>query len=338
MKLLEIYRKCRDNNINKLHHTDFSAFVAERDMTRGSMTVENAAENNAARGSMTAGNAAERDMTRESMAAENAVERDMTRESMAVRNSVENNAARRDITAKSAVIEASAVGRDVACGITTGMHSRRREDRRSGGSTVAARVVCCICALVLLLSACTGIRALGVDAELYDRILRLHVIADSDSDADQAVKLKVRDAVLELLGDEMETSPDLEQARTAAERLMPEAERVARQVLRDSGFSYGATVTLGYEYYPTRDYGGFRLPAGRYLSYRIVLGSGEGHNWWCVLFPALCTAPAERQEDEFVAAGFTPGQIGVLSGKKSPKYAVRFRILELLGELEEKLK
>lgn len=293
MKLLEIYRKCRDNNINKLHHTDFSAFAAERDMTRGSMTVENAAENNAAWG---------------------------------------------DITAKSAVIEASAAGRNAACGITTGMHSRRREDRRSGGSTVAARVVCCICILVLLFSACTGIRALGVDAELYDRILRLHVIADSDSDADQAVKLKVRDAVLKLLGDEMETSPDLEQARTAAERLMPEAERVARQVLRDSGFSYGATVTLGYEYYPTRDYGGFRLPAGRYLSYRIVLGSGEGHNWWCVLFPALCTAPAERQEDEFVTAGFTPGQIGVLSGKKSPKYAVRFRILELLGELEEKLK
>ena len=293
MKLLEIYRKCRDNNINKLHHTDFSAFAAERDMTRGSMTVENAAENNAAWG---------------------------------------------DITAKSAVIEASAAGRNAACGITTGMHSRRREDRRSGGSTVAARVVCCICTLVLLFSACTGIRALGVDAELYDRILRLHVIADSDSDADQAVKLKVRDAVLKLLGDEMETSPDLEQARTAAERLMPEAERVARQVLRDSGFSYGATVTLGYEYYPTRDYGGFRLPAGRYLSYRIVLGSGEGHNWWCVLFHALCTAPAERQEDEFVTAGFTPGQIGVLSGKKSPKYAVRFRILELLGELEEKLK
>lgn len=308
MKLLEIYRKCRDNNINKLHHTDYSAFSAEKDTTQGSMT------------------------------AGNATERDIAREGMAVENTAENNAAWGDITAKSAVVGASAAGRDAACGISTGMHSRRREDRRSGGSTVAARVVCCICTLVLLLSACTGIRALGVDAELYDRILRLHVIADSDSDADQAVKLKVRDAVLELLGDEMETSPDLEQARTAAERLMPEAERVARQVLRDSGFSYGATVTLGYEYYPTRDYGGFRLPAGRYLSYRIVLGSGEGHNWWCVLFPALCTAPAERQEDEFVTAGFTPGQIGVLSGKKSPKYAVRFRILELLGELEEKLK
>lgn len=328
MKLLEIYRKCRDNNINKLHHTDFSAFEAESNTTPGSVTA----------GSMTAGNAAEKAMTRESMAAENAAEKAMTRESMAVRNSVEKNAARRDMTAENAVVGASAAGRDAVCGFTPGAHTHRGEIRRSGGSTVAARVVCCICALVLLLSACTGIRALGVDAELYDRILRLHVIADSDSDADQAVKLKVRDAVLELLGDEMETSPDIEQARTAAERLMPEAERVARQVLRDSGFSYGATVTLGYEYYPTRDYGGFRLPAGRYLSYRIVLGSGEGHNWWCVLFPALCTAPAERQEDEFVTAGFTPGQIGVLSGKKSPKYAVRFRILELLGELEEKLK
>lgn len=269
---------------------------------------------------------------------------------MAVGYAVERDEVRGSVTAENSAAVVSSVGHDMGlaevraaessavCGVTASEHTRRGEERGSGGSTVAARVVCCICTLVLLLSACTGIRALGVDAELYDRILRLHVIADSDSDADQAVKLKVRDAVLELLGDEMEASPDLEQARSAAERLMPEAERVARQVLRENGFSYGAAVTLGYEYYPTRDYGSFSLPAGRYLSYRIVLGSGEGHNWWCVLFPALCTAPAEQQEDEFVAAGFTPGQIGVLSGKKSPKYAVRFRLLELLGELGEKLK
>lgn len=305
MKLLEIYRKCRKHNINKLCRTEFSAFAAEKNTSQGSMAVGYAVERDEVRGSVTAENSA------------------------AVVSSVGHDMGLAEVRAA----ESSAV-----CGVTASEHTRRGEERGSGGSTVAARVVCCICTLVLLLSACTGIRALGVDAELYDRILRLHVIADSDSDADQAVKLKVRDAVLELLGDEMEASPDLEQARSAAERLMPEAERVARQVLRENGFSYGAAVTLGYEYYPTRDYGSFSLPAGRYLSYRIVLGSGEGHNWWCVLFPALCTAPAEQQDDEFVAAGFTPGQIGVLSGKKSPKYAVRFRLLELLGELGEKLK
>lgn len=305
MKLLEIYRKCRKHNINKLCRTEFSAFAAEKNTSQGSMAVGYAVERDEVRGSVTAENSA------------------------AVFSSVGHDMGLAEVRAA----ESSAV-----CSVKASAHTRRGEERGSGGSTVAARVVCCICVLVLLFSACTGIRALGVDAELYDRILRLHVIADSDSDADQAVKLKVRDAVLELLGDEMEASPDLEQARSAAERLMPEAEWVARQVLRENGFSYGAAVTLGYEYYPTRDYGSFSLPAGRYLSYRIVLGSGEGHNWWCVLFPALCTAPAEQQEDEFVAAGFTPGQIGVLSGKKSPKYAVRFRLLELLGELGEKLK
>mgnify|MGYP004472312663 CR=1 FL=1 len=309
MKLLEIYRKCRNNNINKLCRTQFSAFAAEKDTSRRNVTAENT-EN-----SVVVGSSMGHDMGR-------AVGR-------AVGNSAGHFAGR---------AAARVGGRSAACGVTADAHTRRVEGRGTGGSTVAARVVCCICSLVLLFSACTGIRALGVDAELYDRILRLHVIADSDSDADQAVKLKVRDAVLELLGDEMEASPDLEQACSAAERLMPEAERVARQVLHENGFSYGAAVTLGYEYYPTRNYGSFSLPAGRYLSYRIVLGSGEGHNWWCVLFPALCTAPAEQQEDEFVAAGFTPGQIGVLSGKKSPKYAVRFRLLELLGELGEKLK
>lgn len=305
MKLLEIYRKCRKHNINKLCRTEFSAFAAEKNTSQGSMAVGYAVERDEVRGSVTAENSA---------AVVSSVGHDM------------------------GLAEVRAAENSAVCSVTADAHTRRVEGRGTGGSTVAARVVCCICSLVLLFSACTGIRALGVDAELYDRILRLHVIADSDSDADQAVKLKVRDAVLELLGDEMEASPDLEQARSAAERLMPEAERVARQVLRENGFSYGAAVTLGYEYYPTRNYGSFSLPAGRYLSYRIVLGSGEGHNWWCVLFPALCTAPAEQQEDEFVAAGFTPGQIGVLSGKKSPKYAVRFRLLELLGELGEKLK
>lgn len=206
-----------------------------------------------------------------------------------------------------------------------------------GGASVGARIVCAACVLVLLGSLCTGIRAIGLDAEIYDRILRLHVIADSDSDADQAVKLKVRDAVLELMGEVMEACPDISEAQSIAERMAPEAERTANRVLEENGFSYGASVTLGYEYYPTRDYGSFSLPAGRYLSYRIVLGSGQGHNWWCVLFPSLCTAPAERQEDKFVTAGFTPGQIGVLSGKKSPKYVVRFRLLELFGALGEKL-
>ena len=169
------------------------------------------------------------------------------------------------------------------------------------------------------------------DMELYSGFIRLHVVANSDSDEDQALKLKVRDAVLELLGDEMETSPDLEQARTAAERLMPEAERVARHVLRDSGFSYGATVTLGYEYYPTRDYGGFRLPAGRYLSYRIVLGSGEGHNWWCVVFPSVCIPSAAKGKLSDSAS-----ESASKMAENPQKYVMKFKAVEWYEAIRKK--
>ena len=198
-------------------------------------------------------------------------------------------------------------------------------------------------ALAILLAAVMALSFLPIhgETEIYDTVVRLHVLANSDSEEDQALKLTVRDAVLEITTPLLRDCPD---RATAAARIEDNREAIrtaAEAVIAAAGrddLSGTVTVELGEETYPRRRYADCTLPAGRYLSLRIGIGEAAGHNWWCVLFPALCTAPAERQEDEFVTAGFTPGQIGVLSGKKSPKYAVRFRILELLGELEEKLK
>ena len=172
--------------------------------------------------------------------------------------------------------------------------------------------------------------------QLSDGVLRLHVIANSDSQADQTVKLKVRDAVLEVVNGYLDPSMTKQQARDVLGGQLEELEEVANRVLRQEGMTDVATVTLGREEYPTREYETFTLPAGVYDSLKITIGSGQGKNWWCVVFPSLCL-PATSSGFETVAAGagFDEALIGALEGK--PEYEIRFFLLDKLGELENKL-
>lgn len=128
--------------------------------------------------------------------------------------------------------------------------------------------------------------------ELPQNIVRLHVVANSDSEEDQAVKLLVRDAVLE------EAARWYGDARTmeeASARLCTHLESIAKTsqaTLREQGMGYSATAQVTEMYFPTRDYESFRLPAGRYRTLRVTLGEGAGKNWWCVVFPSLCLPAA----------------------------------------------
>lgn len=131
----------------------------------------------------------------------------------------------------------------------------------------------------------------GEEVQVYDSLIRLHILANSDSAEDQAIKLKVRDAILaaEVFGS-AETVAEAEvQSLAAAEKGVA----VANAVLEAEGVPYRASLKYGTERYPTRQYGQLTLPAGTYRSLRIVLGEGEGQNWWCVLFPPLCTGAAD---------------------------------------------
>ncbi len=174
------------------------------------------------------------------------------------------------------------------------------------------------------------------DAAVYDGVLRLHVIAASDSAEDQAIKYAVRDALLEA------SAPILSgcTSRDEAALRMREATEMLRAVAEETVTAYGGTDTaeilLGLEQYPTRTYAAAALPAGEYLSLRVVLGEGEGQNWWCVLFPPLClgAATAEEAETVCIAAGLTPEQYRIIAGAdESPRYRVKFKILEFFGEI-----
>ena len=176
------------------------------------------------------------------------------------------------------------------------------------------------------------------DAEIYDNVIRLHVLANSDSDEDQALKLKVRDGVLEAASELLSGITDRNEAEAIIRQNLTTLETAAKKVLHTEGSAYPVSVTLTRESYPTREYGSFALPAGTYTSLRVLIGDAEGKNWWCMLFPSLCIG-AEKEapaavidESECIEAGLTPSQVKIIKGN-SPTVKVKFRVLEFIGGL-----
>jgi len=189
--------------------------------------------------------------------------------------------------------------------------------------------------ICLLLAALVWCGTLIADRQrLSEDLIRLHVVAASDSQEDQELKMRVRDAVTERLGKALADVQDVEAAKAYLRDNLPKLQSLANQVLEEAGSAQKAVVKLCREGFPTRDYDTFSLPAGIYESLRIVIGEGEGHNWWCVVFPGLC-APETQAEftDTAVAAGFPQELTGALTGEK--EYEIRFFLLDKLGELEK---
>ncbi len=168
-------------------------------------------------------------------------------------------------------------------------------------------------------------------AKLREDILRLHVVAASDGEADQNVKLQVRDAILGSLEEGLSDLTDPEQVFSYVQTMLPKLEQTANRVLEEAGFDDTAKVSLTEESFPIREYDTFSLPSGIYHSLRVVIGEGEGHNWWCVVFPQLCTgADAEKFERSAKDAGLSDSLRGSLTGE----YEIRFWLLDQLGRIE----
>ncbi|HQA07638.1 MAG TPA: stage II sporulation protein R [Syntrophomonadaceae bacterium] len=123
---------------------------------------------------------------------------------------------------------------------------------------------------------------------LQDSVLRLHVIANSDSLADQALKMEVKNRIVEVMQSEFSTAASKQEAWDRAVRNKAVIEKTARQVVADWGYSYPVKVEMGEYQFPTKTYGNLVLPQGNYEAVRVVIGQGQGQNWWCVLFPPLC--------------------------------------------------
>ena len=168
--------------------------------------------------------------------------------------------------------------------------------------------------------------------QIYESTVRLHVLANSDSEEDQALKLKVRDALLETIIDFGSKNKD--EAVENINENKEELTSIARTVIKNNGFDYDVKIEIGKELYPTKHYEDFALPAGEYTSVRVILGQGEGQNWWCVLYPPLCTNSALKYDEEAcVQAGLSKDQYNLITANESGKYRIKFRFLEIASEV-----
>ncbi|MDD5902594.1 MAG: stage II sporulation protein R [Oscillospiraceae bacterium] len=180
--------------------------------------------------------------------------------------------------------------------------------------------------LALCFSLCLGTWAQAKQSSLSSSLVRLHVIAVSDDEYEQALKLRVRDGVLSYISPKLR---DVKSAQQAQEIIKSELDGI-KAAAESSAEGRSVEVTLSQEYYPTRNYEKFSLPAGKYQSLRVILGEGEGHNWWCVVFPPLCLSAAEQEQ---AVESMSEDMRGIVTEEDGCEY--KFRILELWGELME---
>lgn len=179
-----------------------------------------------------------------------------------------------------------------------------------------------------------GLMPVHGEADIYENVIRLHVVANSDSEEDQALKLKVRDTVLSVVSDVCaeNSCKNIDEASAVVREHIDEITKAAEKRIAAEGYEYSVKVSLGEENYPTKNYEDLAFPAGRYLSLQVKIGEGEGQNWWCVLFPPLCLSAASDAatgaEDALINIGFSGEQYKIITQSDNVTYNVRFKILE----------
>lgn len=163
-------------------------------------------------------------------------------------------------------------------------------------------------------------------------VLRLHILANSDSEEDQQVKLAVRDVLLNCGSNVFSGKINLEDARQCLDLEKEMLVTAANKVLAENGFDYKARIYFAEEFFLTRTYEKYTLPAGNYLALKVILGEGNGHNWWCVMFPPLCIPAASENTD--LNFFFDKNETHII--QSNPKYEIRFKIIEILEEIMNK--
>ncbi|MBQ7120564.1 MAG: stage II sporulation protein R [Oscillospiraceae bacterium] len=189
--------------------------------------------------------------------------------------------------------------------------------------------------IIFVLASILSLGAFANDTQksISEKMVRLHVIANSDSESDQAVKLKVRDAILEEVANLTEDCKDIAEVQKKISENLPRLTAVAENTLSENGFNYGAEAELAKTFFPSKYYDGFALPAGEYNALRIKLGEASGKNWWCVLFPPLCISAAEEPaEIQLSESGLSDDEIKLVTSDEI-EYKYKFKIVEFFQNL-----
>ncbi|MCI8282091.1 MAG: stage II sporulation protein R [Lachnospiraceae bacterium] len=173
---------------------------------------------------------------------------------------------------------------------------------------------------------------------LSEKIIRFHVKANSDSRQDQELKLKVRDAVGSYMKEELKGVSDLEESRQVLLRDMENVKERARQVIKENGYAYDVSVCLSYVDFPEKSYGDYTFPAGEYEALQVVIGRGQGKNWWCVMYPNMCFRGSvyevvDEEAEDSLRQVLTAEEYDAVM--KSKDYEIQFRWLSFLKTLWE---
>ncbi|NLH96990.1 MAG: stage II sporulation protein R [Clostridiaceae bacterium] len=212
---------------------------------------------------------------------------------------------------------------------------------RCNGRSIAVIIAVAFVFLVFKVNSYTE----DVNKGLSDSLIRLHVVANSDSPEDQELKRVVRDRILEYIREETENSASIEQTKTVVSEKIPEITRIAKETVRDKGYDYDVETALGMYPFPTKAYGDIVLPAGNYQALKVVIGDGRGSNWWCVLFPPLCfvdvthgTVPDMVKDD--LREVLTDEEYSIIASAEDGNdipIRIKFKIVELFQDSKIKL-
>ncbi len=178
--------------------------------------------------------------------------------------------------------------------------------------------------------------ATNISEGLAENIFRLHILANSDSEEDQALKLKVRDAILAYMETLTENMSDKQAVIALSEQHMEDFKQIAEQVIEENGYHYSATIEIGNFYFPTKYYGNISLPAGNYDALKIEIGEAEGQNWWCSLFPPLCfvsisSGMVDEEGEDYLKENLSEEEFSIVT-ENSNDIEFKFKIIELLNQ------
>ena len=168
----------------------------------------------------------------------------------------------------------------------------------------------------------------SVCEDIQKDVFRLHILANSDTQQDQTLKLKVRDGILDYTAELFKNCQSREQAIETAEKNLDSIKAKCQALIIENGFDYGVEVYTTKMDFNTRVYKNFTLPAGKYEALRIVIGSGQGHNWWCMIYPALCIPCAQKEQPE---SSLDSSEMDVISN--SEQYEIKFRLVEIFENI-----
>ncbi|MFA9398863.1 MAG: stage II sporulation protein R [Clostridiaceae bacterium] len=187
-----------------------------------------------------------------------------------------------------------------------------------------------------------------VQEDIASKIIRFHVIANSDSVEDQALKIKIKDEVLRYIAPKLENSKDIEESRIILNKYDDDIKAIGENIISENGYSFKINTELSNENFPVKSYGDIILPQGKYEAYRIIIGDGKGQNWWCVMFPPLCFVDITKGEEsisktkEEMKNVLTKEEYEIVNnndamGKENHKVIVKFKIVELIKEKINKI-